>query len=101
MKHYMCTHTLSNENDVEDNWQPTDREFLEFFSSERAYVIQHWRGTDDFFFCHWMAESEDDILRVLEQKGVSNTIVTMANEMQRFVTAFDIKDKKIIMPWKV
>ena len=63
MKHYMCTHTLSNENDVEDNWQPTDREFLEFFSSERAYVIQHWRGTDDFFFCHWMAESEDDILR--------------------------------------
>ena len=65
----MCTHALSNENDVEGNWQPTDREFLEFFSSERAYVIQHWRGTDDFFFCHWMAESEDDILRVLEAEG--------------------------------
>ena len=67
MKHYMCTHTLSNKNDVEDNWQPTDREFLEFFSSERAYVIQHWRGTDDFFFCHWMAESTDAINEQLSQ----------------------------------
>jgi hypothetical protein len=55
------------------------------------------RGRDDFFFCHWIAESEDDILELLDKTCVSNTIVTMANEMHRFITTYDIKDEKIIM----
>ena len=41
-----------------------------------------------------MAESEDDILALLEKAGVANTIVRMANEMQRFITNYDIKDEK-------
>lgn len=93
----MCTHTSSS-SESNNNWHPTDREFFEFFTSEKAYVVQHWRGRDDFFFCHWIAESEDDILELLDKTGVSNTIVTMANEMHRFITTYDIKDEKIIMP---
>ena len=100
IKHFMCTHTTSS-SEADDNWHPTDREFFEFFTSEKAYVVQHWRGKDDFFFCHWMAESEDDILALLEKAGVFNTIVTMANEMQRFITTYDIKDEKIVMPSKM
>ena len=100
IKHFMCTHTTSS-SEADDNWHPTDREFFEFFTSEKAYVVQNWRGKDDFFFRHWMAESEDDILALLEKAGVSNTIVTMANEMQRFITTYDIKDEKIVMPSKM
>ena len=48
-----------------------------------------------------MAESEDDILVLLEKAGVSNTIVTMANEMLRFITTYDIKDEKTVMPSKI
>ena len=48
-----------------------------------------------------MAESEDDILALLDKAGVSNTIVTMANEMHRFITTYDIKDEKIVMPSKM
>ena len=48
-----------------------------------------------------MAESEDDILALLEKAGVSNTIVTMANEMQRYITTYDIKDEKIVVPSKI
>ena len=100
IKHFMCTHTTSSSK-ADNNWHPTDRKFFEFFTSEKAYVVQHWRGKDDFFFCHWMEESEDDILALLEKAGVSNTIVTMANEMQHFITTYDIKDEKIVMPSKM
>ena len=96
----MCTHTSSS-SEADDNWHPTDREFFEFFTSKKAYVVQHCRGKDDFFFCHWMEESEDHILALLEKVGVSNTIVTMANEMQRYITTYDIKDEKIVMPSKI
>ena len=56
---------------------------------------------DEFFFCHWMAESENNILTLLEKTGVSKAIVTMANEMHRFITTYDIKDEKIVMPSKM
>ena len=69
----MCTHTSSS-SEADNNWHPTDREFFELFTSEKAYVVQHWRGRDDFFFCHWIAESEDDILELLYKIGVSNKI---------------------------
>ena len=42
--------------------------------------------------------SEDNILALLEKAGVSNTILTMANEMQHFITTYDIEDEKIVMP---
>ena len=48
-----------------------------------------------------MEESEDHILALLEKVGVSNTIVTMANEMQRYITTYDIKDEKIVVPSKI
>ena len=38
IKHFMCTHTTSS-SEADDNWHPTDREFFEFFTSEKAYVV--------------------------------------------------------------
>ena len=64
---------------------PLTESFFEFFASEKAYVVQHWKGKDDFFY-HWLAESKDDIFDLLDKTGVSNTMVTMANEMHHFIT---------------
>ena len=102
MKHFMCTHSYlsgdAKENIINQLRNATDREFLEMNSGENARVLQHWAGKDEFFFCHWEAESEDDIHEVLAKIGADKFIITLANEMQRYVTSYDIKDQKLVIP---
>ena len=49
-----------------------------------ASVVQHWLTTEDFFYCHWLAENERDIYKTLEGWGVEgmkfNSMVTEAYE---------------------
>ena len=40
-------------------------------------------GKEDFFFCHWYAESEDDIFDNLEKAGFNSLMMTLPNEMPR------------------
>ena len=56
-------------------------------------------GKDDFFFCHWYAEDEQSIIDVLEKAGLNDIIVTMPNEMQRYVTSHQITNKKLTNPF--
>ena len=53
-KHFMCTHTFSSEEAREKSSDPdtilTDRQFLDKLTGQRARVLQHWRGSEDFFF---------------------------------------------------
>ena len=101
-KHFMCTHTFSCEEAWEKSSNPdtvlTDRQFFEKLSGDKARVLQHWRGSEDFFFCHWEAETEDDIHDLLEKTGMALNIVTMPQEMHRFVTTYDITDEKMLIP---
>ena len=98
----MCTHSYisddAKENITNQIRNATDREFLEMNSSKNARVLQHWAGKDEFFFCHWEAQSEDDIHEVLAKIGADKFIITLANEMQRYVTSYDIKDQKLVIP---
>ena len=52
-------------------------------------------GADEFFFCHWLADSEESIHEALEAQGLADIIVTNANEMVRFVSASDLKDDPV------
>ena len=76
----MCTHSYlsddAKENITNQIRNATDREFLEMNSSKNARVLQHWAGKDEFFFCHWEAESEDDIHEVLAKIGADKFIIT-------------------------
>ena len=47
------------------------------------------------FFCHWLAVNEEAIHEVLEEQGLADIIVTNANEMERFVSASDLKDEPV------
>jgi len=49
-------------------------------------------GKDDFFFCHWYAESEDAIYETLETTGFATFMITLPCEMPRFVTKYDVKN---------
>lgn len=102
MKHFMCTHTFSSEDAWARSSNPdtvlTDRQFFELLNKDKARVLQHWRGSEDFFFCHAEAESAEDIHEVLEEVGMAGNMITMPQEMHRFVTTYNITDKKMVIP---
>ena len=72
-KHFMCTHTFSSEEAWAKSSDPdtvlTDRQFFDKLTGQRARVLQHWRGSEYFFFCHWEAETEADIHDLLDTPG--------------------------------
>ncbi len=46
-------------------------------------------GNDDFLYCHWMADSEDDVyhqLEIWELEG--KVVISKVNEIHQFVTAY-------------
>ena len=97
MKHFIATHTCFSEEArrafIENTKALTHKEMIEGTKSEKAKLLAHWMGKDDFFFCHWLADSEEAIHDVLEVQGIAAIIVTNANEMVRFVSSSDLKDE--------
>ena len=67
--------------------------------TEKAETLQHWKGKDDFFFCHWYAEDEETIIEVLENAGLNDVIVTMPSEMQSYVRYDKLTNEKLINPY--
>ena len=65
MKYFLATHTcFSHETRrgfIEHSKTLTDRQMLEGVRTEKAQMLAHWMGKDEFFFCHWLAESEEAI----------------------------------------
>ena len=102
-KDFMATHAwTSNEardKVIEMNSGMTEEEFFSGLKTEKAETLQHWMGKDDFFFCHWYAESEDAIIEALEKVGFNDLIVTMPNEMQRYISIDKPTGKPIVNPF--
>ena len=103
-KHYMATHTWASKEArdkvLEINSKMSEEEFFSALKTEKAETLQHWMGTDDFFFCHWYAESEEDIIEALEKVGFNDLIVTMPNEMKRYIASDKLTGKPIINPFE-
>ena len=101
-KHFICTHTWINEDAKKQGTEftsgMTEKEFFDSVKSDKAETLAHWMGKEDFFFCHWYAESADDIMDVLDKGGFHELMITMPSEMQRFVTTDNIQDKKLVNP---
>ncbi len=101
-KHFICTHTWNNPESrktvIENTKGMTDRMFFEVLKSEKAETLQHWMGKDDFFFCHWYAESEEAIFENLEKAGFNSLMMTLPNEMPRFVSIYDITNEEMQDP---
>ena len=101
-KHYICTHTWNNSESrkdvIERTKGMTDKMFFEVLKSEKAETLQHWMGKDDFFFCHWYAESEEAIFENLEKAGFNSLMMTLPNEMPRFVSIYNITNQEMNDP---
>ena len=63
-------------------------------AGEYAQCMQTWLGNDDFFYCHWVAESEEDVYRQLDAFELEGKVVnSLISEMHQFVTAYRGSDK--------
>ena len=78
-----------------DEQPMTDRQFLGFYDGEKAKALQHWGVEGDFFYCHWVAETEDDLQEAFETFGVNNDRYTIVMEANSFATSFKIKDETL------
>ena len=91
MKHFICTHTFHSEETkkayFEDNKDITSKEWFASVEGEKVKCIQHWLGDQDFWFCHWIAESENQIHEKLEAIGADKLFLTMAQEMNVYATS--------------
>ena len=60
--------------------------------------LERVMGKEDFFFCHWYADSADDIMDCLDKAGFHEIMITMPSEMQRYVSVENSQDKKLVNP---
>ena len=74
MKHFIATHTCFSEEArrafIENTKALTHKEMIDGTKSEKAKLLAHWMGKDEFFFCHWLAVSEEAIHEVIEDNSV-------------------------------
>ena len=104
LNHYVCTHTFTSEQSrrsfltAPENRNPstlrlTEKEWTVSSKGEFATCLQTWVGNDDFFFCHWIAEDEEQIYNQIETWGLSNIINTLIHPMHRFMSAYRKSDQ--------
>lgn len=102
-KHCMAVHTwISDEIKAQAVSAPTrtDKEIFAAFHTDKAECVQNWAGKTDFFYCHWIAETEDDIHSALEAQGLDKRIITLAHEMKRYVSKDKITGEHMVNPYK-
>ena len=83
---------------LEDTKNLTDKELFDGMKSEKAELLQHWMGTEDFFYCHWYAEDEDAIFAVLENMGMNDVMVTLPTETQRYISSDSPTGERMVNP---
>ena len=93
MKDWMAIHTFLSEEAKAQHLSAkgkvrTEKEWAEYsMSLEKAKCVQEWCGHEEFFFCHWQAETEDDILQTIVELGMNELMSTVCSEMPRFTSA--------------
>ena len=83
---------------LEDTKNLTDKELFDGMKTEKAELLQHWMGTEDFFYCHWYAEDEDAIFAALENMGMNDVIVTLPIETQRYISSDRLTGERMLNP---
>ena len=105
--HFFVVHTFVSEEARKEYLTPpekrnppqkqlTEKKWAEEAIGDFAQCMQTWVGNDDFLYCHWMANSEDDVYRQLDDWELEGKIViSKVNEIHQFVTAYRGSDTVI------
>ena len=105
--HFFVVHTFVSEEARKEYLTPpekrnppqkqlTEKKWAEEAIGDFAQCMQTWVGNDDFLYCHWMANSEDDVYRQLDEWELEGKIlISKVNEIHQFVTAYRGSDTVI------
>ena len=90
-KHFICTHTFRSEEQRKIYFANISsvlaKDWFWGVTGPRARCIQHWLGSECFWFCHWIAEDEEAIHDLLNSVGADERFITLPVEMRYFVTS--------------
>ena len=73
-----------------------DQKTSQIKTGEKARCMQMWMGLDDFFFCHWNAESEQDVHDCLDSVGAGTMIQTVCYEAKRFASFYNQTSERLV-----
>ena len=95
-RHFMVVHTFVSDEAREkyctppEKREPKEERLSEYqwavqAAGEYAQCMQTWLGNDEFFYCHWVAESEEDVYRQLDAFELEGKVVnSLISEMHQF-----------------
>ena len=90
-KRYIAIHTFHSDKSKEAFYAfnaenpKTDQEMLEAWTFEKCQLAATWFSDDDFFFCHWLAESDQDIHQALTSMGLDDFVFTACYETTSYI----------------
>ena len=72
----------------------TEREWAERVSSLKfARCVQTWTTSEDFFYCHWIAASEEHVYKQLQAANLEGKVLTsLIHECHHFFSAYRNSD---------
>ena len=74
--------------------RPTELQWAVQAVGEYAQCMQTWVGNDDFLYCHWVAESEEDVYKQLHAFELEEKVVnSRVSEMYQFMSAYRASDE--------
>ena len=103
-KHFFATHTFVSDEARKEYLTPpekiiNEKKWAEDAIGEYARCMQTWCGNDEFLYCHWIAKSEQDVYRQLEEWNFEGRIVnTMVQEIHQFMSGYR-KSEEILMSY--
>ena len=78
MKRFMAIHTFHSDETkaamaaMTSDDPTTQKEWAASWKFEKCQCVATWIGDDDFFFCHWLAETDKDIHNALRKMDLMN-----------------------------
>ena len=100
MRRYMAIHTFHSEKTKEEmfNWAAenlaTQKEYMASVTHEKCRCVATWLGNEDFFFCHWLAETDQDIHNALKEDGTDQLVFTACYEVPIYIDANCLTDER-------
>ena len=74
--------------------RPTELQWAVQAVGEYAQCMQTWVGNDDFLYCHWVAESEEDVYKQLHAFELEEKVVnSRPSEMHQFMSVYRASDE--------
>ena len=86
MKRFMAIHTFHSDETkaamaaMTSDDPTTQKEWAASWKFEKCQCVATWIGDDDFFFCHWLSETDEDIHNALRENRLDELVFTACYE---------------------